>query len=108
MYQTGNASFNPMTNSPINDQIIANDLLAGVKAGIKATASAITESATPQVRQTLESQLNQGIRFHEQLTQYMMHKGWYKPYDVPGMIQGDLQQTQRVHQSLNQSQQQYR
>lgn len=103
MHQTNNSMFNPMTNSPMNDQVIAADLLNSVKAGIKTTASALTETATPEVHRMLEQQLQQGLRFHEQLTQYMMHKGWYKPYDVPQMIQGDLQQTQQLQQSLHQT-----
>lgn len=107
MYQTGNANFNPMTsNNPMNDQIIASDLLSGVKAGIKSTAAALTETATPEVHHTLEQQLQQGLQFHQQLTQFMMNKGWYQPYDVPQMIQSDLQQTTQVHQSINQGQQQ--
>lgn len=103
MHQTNNSNFNPMTNAPMNDQIIATDLLNGVKAGIKTTASALTETATPEVHRALEQQLQQGLRFHEQLTQYMVHKGWYKPYDVSQMIQGDFQQSQQIHQSINQT-----
>lgn len=103
MRQTGSTNFNPMTTTPMNDQLIASDLLGSVKASIKSTASALTETATPEVHRTLEQQLQQGLRFHQQLTNFMMQKGWYKPYDVQQMIQGDLQQTQQIHQQLGES-----
>lgn len=105
MRQTGSTNFNPMSTTPMNDQLIASDLLGAVKASIKSTASALTETATPEVHRTLEQQLQQGLRFHQQLTNFMMQKGWYKPYDVQQMIQGDLQQTQQIHQQLGESMQ---
>lgn len=103
MPQTNSTNYSSMTTTPMNDQLIANDLLSSVKASIKSTASALTETATPEVHRTLEQQLQQGLRFHQQLTNFMMQKGWYKPYDVQQMIQGDLQQTQQVHQQLGES-----
>lgn len=106
MRQTGNMmNYNSMQPKPLNDQLIASDLLSSVKASIKTTATALTETATPEVRRTLEQQLQQGLNFHQQLINFMMQKGWYKPYDVQAMIQGDLQQTQQVHQQLGESMQ---
>ncbi len=106
MQQLGNTNYgSTMNTQPLNDQLIAGDLLSSVKAGIKATAAALTETATPEVRRTLEQQLQQGLNFHQQLTNFMMQKGWYKPYDVQAMIQGDLQQTQQIHQQLGESMQ---
>jgi similar to spore coat protein len=107
MRQPGNMNYNSMNVQPLDDQLIASDLLSSVKASIKSTASALTETATPEVRRTLEQQLQQGLNFHQQLTNFMMQKGWYKPYDVQAMIQGDLQQTQQVHQQLGEPTQQH-
>ncbi|MGI6358421.1 MAG: spore coat protein [Bacillota bacterium] len=104
MHRTANSIYNPMTNMPLNDQIVASDLLNSVKSGIKDTAAALTETASPEVHRILEQQLQQGLRFHEQLTQFMINKGWYKPYDVRQMIQADLQQTQQINQQLGQYQ----
>lgn len=103
MRQSGNSNYSQMNTSVMNDQLIASDLLSSVKASIKSTAAALTETATPEVHRTLEQQLQQGLRFHQQLTNFMMQKGWYKPYDVQQMIQGDLQQTQQVHQQVGES-----
>ena len=102
MYQTQNSMQNPMN---INDQIIATDLLNAVKTSIKESAVALTETATPEVHRTLEQQLSQSLRFHEQVTQYMMQKGWYKPYDVQQMVQSDVQQSQQMQQNILQQMQ---
>lgn len=89
---------------PMDDQLIASDLLCSVKAGITSTAAALTETATPEVHRTLESQLQQDLRFHQQLTNFMMQKGWYQPYNVNQMIQGDLQATQQLQQHVQERQ----
>jgi similar to spore coat protein len=88
----------------MNDQLIACDMLSGVKANIKCMAAALTETATPDVHQTLERHLQKALQFHQQLTQFMMQKGWYQPYDVDQMIQADFQQSEQLQQSLNQTQ----
>lgn len=102
MHQTQNNMQNPMN---INDQIIATDLLNAVKTSIKEAAIALTETVTPEVHRTLEQQLSQSLRFHEQVTQYMMQKGWYKPYDVQQMVQSDIQQSQHMQQNILQQMQ---
>lgn len=92
MYQTNQMN--------ISDQVIASDLLNAVKTSIKESAVALTETATPEVHRTLEQQLSQSLRFHEQVTQYMIQKGWYKPYDIQQMVQSDIQQAQNIQQQV--------
>ncbi|MCM3342658.1 spore coat protein [Paenibacillus sp. MER TA 81-3] len=77
--------------STLSDQVIATDMLLASKSGIKDLAVAITESATPDVRTVLKSHLDTAITCHEKLTNYMMNKGYYHPYNVNEQLQIDMQ-----------------
>ncbi|WP_027409673.1 spore coat protein [Anoxybacteroides tepidamans] len=87
------------TSQTLNDQIIATDLLIGAKNGIKNYAMAITEAATPEVRNTLKQHLNDAIQFHEQISQYMINKGYYHPTNVQEQLRVDLQAAQQALQA---------
>jgi similar to spore coat protein len=80
--------------SPLTDQVIASDMLIAAKAGIKNYAVAITESATTEVRNTLKQQLNDAINYHEQISNYMISKGYYNPHDVSKQIKMDISASQ--------------
>jgi similar to spore coat protein len=83
----------PVANAGVqlNDQVICSDLLNSAKAGIKSYASALTETATPQVRDVLRRQFDDAVNCHEKLTNFMMNKGWYQPYNIQQQIQKDIQ-----------------
>lgn len=74
----------------ITDQVIATDLLLAAKSGIKNYAVALTETATPEVRETLKNQLNTAIEAHGRITDYMISKGYYYPGDVFQQLDVDL------------------
>jgi similar to spore coat protein len=78
----------------LTDRVIATDLLFAAKSGIKTYAVAVTETATPEAKQTLTKQLNESIVFHEKMTQYMMSKGWYHPYNVGEQLKLDMNNAQ--------------
>ncbi len=80
----------------MSDQIIATDFLNGIKSGIKNLATALTESATPEVRQVLRNQLNDALNTHEQFTNYLSSKGWYDAYNISRQIQMDMQTAQNT------------
>lgn len=73
----------------MTDQVIAMDLLMAAKSGIKLYAVAATESGTPEVKATFERHLFEAIDSHEKITQYMMRRGFYHPYDVTEQFQLD-------------------
>lgn len=73
----------------LTDQVIAMDLLMSAKSGIKLYAMAATESATPEVRAVFEQHLHEAIATHEQVSGYMVEKGWYRPFDLQEQIQLD-------------------
>ncbi len=72
--------------STMTDEVLAYDLLLASKSGVTMLAAALTETATPEIRQILRGQLQGAIDTHEQVTNYMMQKGWYLPYDLKGQI----------------------
>lgn len=90
-----NALVENMTGmNTMTDQVIAMDFLIAAKTAVKNYATALTEAATPEVRGILKKQLDQVISTHEQISSYMITKGWYHPYNVKEQIQLDLQNAQ--------------
>ncbi|WP_218197411.1 spore coat protein, partial [Pseudomonas sp. 2995-1] len=79
----------------MTEQAIATDLLLSAKTGVRNCAYAITECATPEVRQSLNQQLQQAITFHDRVSQYMINKGYYDPYDLNHQVQMDQQTAQQ-------------
>lgn len=75
----------------MTDQIIASDLLIAVKSAVRNYSFALTEAASPEVRKVLRSHLEDAIHVHEQVTQYMMDRGWYKAYQMKEQIMLDIQ-----------------
>jgi similar to spore coat protein len=78
----------------MTDQVIASDLLISAKTGIKTYALAVTESVTPEIKTVLRKQLEEAVLMHEQITNYMMQKGFYHPYNVNEQIQVDMNNVQ--------------
>jgi similar to spore coat protein len=83
---TGMTGMNAMT-----DQVIATDLLMSAKSGVINYSRAVTETATPEVRAVLRHQLEEAVVMHEQVTAYMMSRGWYHPYNPAEQLQLDMQ-----------------
>ncbi|PLR80297.1 spore coat protein [Bacillus canaveralius] len=81
------------TNKP-TDLAVATEFLVTAKSGIKAYAQAITETATPEVKNALRDQLMRAIQTHEQISSYMISHGYYHPHDVQEQIRLDLSASQ--------------
>jgi similar to spore coat protein len=92
---------NTATLGTLNDQMIATDFLIAAKNGIKSYAMAITEASTPEVRDTLKQHLNDAIQLHEQISQYMVNKGYYHPANVQEQLRVDMQAAQMALQAGN-------
>lgn len=82
---------NMMGMKGMTDQVIATDFLISTKSGVINTALALTESATPELRAKLENQLFQAIDTHEQISDYMIAKGYYHPLSLKDQLQIDVQ-----------------
>lgn len=67
----------------MNDQIIANDALMGMKAATTAYLGATLESATPEVRRMYSEYMTQCMLAHEGLTGLSVKRNWYQPFVDP-------------------------
>jgi similar to spore coat protein len=85
---------NLMGMGGMTDQVIATDFLIAAKAGVWNYAIAITETGTPELKAALREQLNDAIATHEKITNYMIARGFYHPYDLSEQLQVDLTVTE--------------
>ncbi|WCK56510.1 spore coat protein [Aneurinibacillus sp. Ricciae_BoGa-3] len=87
---------NLMGMEGMTDQVIAADFLITAKSGVRNYAIAITEAATPEVRETLRRQFEDAILTHERITAYMMENGLYHAYNINEQIQLDVKNADNV------------
>jgi spore coat protein CotF len=71
------------------DTTFAMDFLLRAKEGVRTIAVALTESASPDVRTLLRTQLMQGIAMHQEITELMISKKWFHPYELSEQYQLD-------------------
>ncbi|WP_416655912.1 spore coat protein [Bacillus amyloliquefaciens] len=64
------------------DMTFAMDFLIRAKEGVRNTAVALTETASPDVRALLRKQLMQGIAMHQDITDLMVSNKWFHPHDL--------------------------
>ncbi|MED4345369.1 MULTISPECIES: spore coat protein [Heyndrickxia] len=72
------------------DSAVALEFLMSIKTGIRNAAAAITESRTPAVRAAFRKQLAEGLSLHEEVSNFMMQKGWLHPYNVDDQYRLDM------------------
>lgn len=82
----------------LTDEVIAADCLFSAKAGVRLSAQALTETATPELRALMRRQLQAALELHENITKAMMEKGWYHPYNMDEQIDVD---TRRANNALD-------
>lgn len=78
------------------DQIIATELLVTAKSAVRTYAVALTETATPEVRDVLKRQLNQAIDQHARIADYMLEKNMYYAHDVDKQLELDKKKVKTV------------
>lgn len=78
----------------LTDDVIAMDLLMNAKSGVRNYAMAVTECATPEIKDILMKQLGEALDSHEKISNYMVQHGLYHPYQIPEQIQLDLNNIQ--------------
>ncbi len=71
------------------DTTFAMDFLLRTKEGVRNLAVALTESSSPAVRALLREQLMQGIALHQEITELMIRKKWFHPYELREQYQLD-------------------
>lgn len=73
------------------DSTVALSFLLFAKTGVRNCAIALTEAATPEVRNVLKEQLNAAIDLHERIYKLMMDKKWFHPYNLDEQFRMDME-----------------
>ncbi|MFZ3580340.1 spore coat protein [Virgibacillus sp. DJP39] len=68
----------------------SGDLLVFAKTAVRNYAIAITETATPVLRETLTEQLLKAILLHGEVYEYMNENGLYPSYDLEKLLKNDV------------------
>ncbi len=92
------APIQPKREEPRQDQsgFQAGELLSFSKASVRNYTIAVTETATPVLRQTLTNHLNRAIKSHGDIFHYMYSKGYYPAYDLGMLFRNDLNNAERA------------
>lgn len=67
-------------NNTLTEKDIALDLMASSKVSIATLAKVLTETTTPQLRDTLKNELTSCINSHYRLSDIAISKGWYNAH----------------------------
>ena len=78
------------------DQIIATELLVTAKSAVRTYAVALTEVATPEVRDVLTRQLKQAIDLHGRIADYMLNNDMYYANDINKQLELDKKKVEAV------------
>ncbi|MFP7474248.1 spore coat protein [Niallia taxi] len=70
------------TAGKMRDELITTELLVSAKATVRTYAVALTETASPEVREVLKKQLDKAIDSHAKIANYMMKNGMYYAHDL--------------------------
>lgn len=80
----------------VDHAFFASDLLAFSKTEVRNYAIAITETATPMLREILKKHLEMAIKCHERIFKYMYENGLYPSYDLQNLLQHDVNLAQKA------------
>jgi spore coat protein CotF len=81
---------NALNMPEMADMTFAMDFLIRTKDGVRNMAAAITETVSPDAKAVLRNQLNQGIGLHQEISELMMSKKWFHPYELQEQYQLDI------------------
>ncbi|MDQ0492406.1 spore coat protein CotF [Paenibacillus brasilensis] len=80
---------NSLNMPEMADMTFAMDFLIRAKEGVRNTAVALTETVSTDARTLLRNHLHQGIALHQEITDLMVRKKWFHPYDLQQQYQLD-------------------
>lgn len=73
---------NALNMPEMADMTFAMDFLVRAKEGVRSIAAALTETVHPEARALLKTQLKQGIQLHQEISELMIRKKWFHPYEL--------------------------
>ncbi|GIN12908.1 spore coat protein F [Shouchella clausii] len=74
----------------------AGDLLGAAKTAVRNYAIAITETATPVLRNVLSKQLQGAIQWHASVYSYMNERSYYPSYNLGQLLENDITNAHRA------------
>jgi spore coat protein CotF len=80
---------NALNMPEMADMTFAMDFLIRAKEGVRNMAIALTETASPDARALLKNQLHQGLALHQEISELMIRKKWFHPYELSEQYQLD-------------------
>ncbi|NEW04398.1 spore coat protein [Bacillus megaterium] len=80
----------------LDDLAIATDLLLSAKNGVRTHTIALTETATPEVRKVLKSNLDEIVELREKIAQYMIDNEMYHAHDIEEQVNHDLKKVDKA------------
>jgi spore coat protein CotF len=80
------------------DTTMSMALLLNTKNGVRSYAIALTETATPEVRTALTTQLNKALDLHAEISNLMIRKGWFHPVNLEKQFQMDMESSETASQ----------
>jgi spore coat protein CotF len=80
---------NALNMPEMADMTFAMDFLIRAKEGVRNTAIALTETASPEARVLLKNNLHQGLALHQEISDLMISKKWFHPYELSEQYQLD-------------------
>lgn len=86
----------PEDRSRLDAGFFSGDLLSVSKAAVKNYAGAITETATPELREVFVRQMQGVIDIHTMVFDYMYKKGFYPAYDLEKLLKGDVKNAKKA------------
>ncbi|MFC0215549.1 spore coat protein [Paenibacillus chartarius] len=81
---------NSLNMPEMADMTFAMDFLIRAKEGVRNLAIALTETASPDARALLRTQLHQAIALHQEIAELMIRKKWFHPYELQEQYQLDI------------------
>ncbi|MNW24003.1 Spore coat protein F precursor [compost metagenome] len=73
---------NALNMPEMADMTFAMDFIMRAKEGVRNTAIALTETVSPEARMLLRKQLHDSIALHQEITELMVRKKWFHPYEL--------------------------
>ncbi|MEK3787367.1 spore coat protein [Paenibacillus sp. FSL K6-1230] len=73
---------NALNMPEMADMTFAMDFMIRAKEGVRNTAVALTETISPEARMLLRKQLHDSITLHQEITELMVRKKWFHPYEL--------------------------
>ncbi len=80
---------NALNMPEMADMTFATDFLIRAKEGVRNISIALTETVSPEARAFLKNQLHQGLSLHQEISDLMIIKKWFHPYELSEQYQLD-------------------